>query len=1606
MFILQSGTNDVLELDGLTLHPIEMEGLASNAKFDLTLSIVETAGGLFGNFEYNTDLFDTATIERMVGHFQTLLESAVETPDKAIALLPVLTRDEESLLDSWNPARTDYDTAVCLHELFEAQVERSRDHVALVYGDERLTYGELDARANALAHKLKALDVGADVPVGVFLPRSTSMIVGLLAILKAGGAYVPLDPAYPEQRLAFMIEDTRMPVVLSHSSLSHGLPQGITTLLLDEENQVSDQRLSTATRAEHLAYLIYTSGSTGLPKGVGITHRNASAFLHWCRENFSAAELSGVLASTSLSFDLSVFEIFAPLTCGGTVILVENALSCADLAPTAEITLINTVPSAMKELVRLKAVPPSVQVVNLAGEALSRNLVNQIYGETLTRRVLNLYGPTESTTYATYTVVENNSDEAVTIGRPVANTQVYLLDRELRRVPVGVPGELHIAGAGLAGGYINRPDLTAERFIPNPFAEGERLYKTGDLARYRIDGQIGYLGRLDHQVKLHGYRMELGEIELALRQQPAIRDAVVVIREHANDNQLVAYLVVDENNAPGFAELQAELRQKLPSYMVPALFVTLPALPLTPNGKIDRRALPEPQSVPLRTSEYVAPRTPEEEVVAGIWAGVLRVERVGVYDNFFVLGGHSLLATQVVSRLREAFHIPLPLRSIFEKPTVAGLAVEIANVRSGRDSTSTWKTIQPVSRDRNLPLSFAQERLWFLQHWLADQETQPSYNLSLAPRFLGPLDVNALQRALSELVRRHEALRTIFPTVDGQAVQVILPPESISLSFLDLTHVRTDEREAELRSIVNHGSQQPFELDRGPMFRAELIELETEEHVLLLVMHHIVTDGWSMSVLVRELSVLYEAYSHELPSPLPELPVQYADFAAWQREWLQGDVLDQQVSYWRKQLAGAPAVLELPTDKPRPAIQTYRGWRQSFVLPPELMTALKELGHENGATLFMTLLSAVYVLLHRYSGQHDIVIGSPIANRNRAEIEGLIGFFINTLVLRTRVEGDESFRQVLDRVREVCLAAYAHQDVPFEKLVDELQPDRQLSHNPLFQVVFVFQSDIGGGEVRFGDLGLSALRVENRTAKFDLTFNLTDSPHGLAGTIEYNTDLFDDSTITRLIGHFETLLRSIVAEPEAKVRRLALMPAAEVTEQLTASAQVEEFEVGDSLASWFEEVAARRDEAVAVVYGDEHLSEQLSYRELNEEANRLAHYLRKRGVGPEQLVGVYLERSARMVVSLLGIIKAGGAYVPIDLEYPPERVNYMLADAGVKVVVSETGVAERLSEWAGEVVRIDADWGRIKEESGANPAPANSSENVAYVIYTSGTTGKPKGTLVTHGNVQRLLQSTAGWYGFGADDVWTLFHSYGFDFSVWEMWGALLSGGRLVVVPYLVSRTPEQFYELLQRAGVTVLNQTPSAFWQLQAVALAGAEKLKLRYVIFGGEALAVSRLREWYEFHEDGGPRLVNMYGITETTVHVSYRELSVADVSGRRKSDRVCLAGSGVVRAGRRAAAGAGGRAGRVVCGWEGLVAWLSKPAGTNGDAFCAASVQRARGRAFVSQRRSGAAAGKRRYRISRAPGPAGKDQRLSHRAGRDRDGVAAASGDSRSSGAGAAG
>ncbi|MBV1880990.1 MAG: amino acid adenylation domain-containing protein [Pseudomonadales bacterium] len=1531
--------------DELSFRPVDIH--THTAKFDLSLSVEERGDELKAIFEYSADLFDEEYVTRLASHWENILESLLSDPQQSISQLNMLGDDERHhLISELNDNVGNYPRNVCLHQLFEQQVAKSPEAIAVIYEDEQWTYSAINAKANQIARHLRELGVNNESLVAISVDRNIDMIVGLLSILKVGAAYVPLDPEYPKERVAYMLEDSLAPVVICHHHLKNSLPK-TKILCLDrntslwEGNDISN--LGLQIDSTQLCYVMYTSGSTGKPKGVAVEHRNVASLVQWAHTAYHPQDLSGVLFSTSICFDLSVWELFVTLTGGGTVIMADSALSLPTIPSRDQVTLMNTVPSAMVSLMDDEAIPHSVKIMNSGGEAISPAIVDRLYSLGHIEKVYDLYGPTEAAVYSMRELRKANAPAS--IGRPIMNTATYIVDQAGQLVPKGIPGELYLGGWGVARGYRNRDDLTAEKFITNPFVlkdqkhpEGyDRIYRTGDNARYLEDGRLEYLGRMDHQVKIRGFRIELGEVEHALNRCSEVSTSLVVVSEdESGEKNLIAYWIPNKQanhvlstttDTVSDSDLRASIREMLPEYMMPVAFIALEKFPLTPNGKIDRKQLPKPEVIAQDQMKYVAPETPLEIGLASIWRNVLKCDVIGRHNDFFKLGGHSLLATQVVSRIRDRFQVELLVRDIFRAPTIAALAELIDTMDT--DGRSVFPSIEKADRNLPIPLSSAQQRLWFLDKLESGSSSfkiGTAYNIAGAIKLTGELNVTVLRSAFTELVKRHEALRTNVKLQEGQVVQVIGLAEPSYLDIIDLTHINDPEQSWRVKALMIDEATRAFDIEisqnakRTRLLRTRLLKLSDHQYVVLVTMHHIVSDGWSMGLLLDEVVELYDAKLMGRLPQLPDLPIQYADYAVWQQSLLSSGALDQQTAYWREQLQNVP-VLMLPTDRSRPPVQSSHGSRVEFKIDKTVTSALTTLSQQHGVTLFMTLLAGFKLLLQRYSQQDDFCVGTPIANRTRAELEPLMGCFVNTLALRTQFHRTMTVQDLLLQVRNVTLAAYAHQDLPFEVLVDELDVARDLSRSPLIQVMFTLQNTPQDYQVQLKGLGAELLPNAAQSAKFDLSLNLTEVDDGFVGEWEYSSDLFERSTIESMISHFQQLLSNMTQDVTQRIDDVRMLSEIEETsytrifEDDVDSDRKAETKAGTmdkTLHQLFEQQVDHNPTSIALTWQ----KQQLTYQDLNNRSNQLAHYLVEQGIGSDCLVGICVDRSVEMIVALLAVLKAGAAYLPIDTSNPTARISTILED-GLKgqktaLVISHDAAIDRClakDEHSDtgtdfDILNLDIQKGLIEEQPTTNLSQvmANTQANShitdqnkrAYVIYTSGTTGTPKGVVISHGNATRLFSATEGLYSFADTDVWTLFHSLAFDFSVWEIWGALLHGGRLVIVPYATSRSPDAFYDLLVAEEVTVLNQTPSSFSQLIKVdadlnGQAGLQESgtqetqtlpNLRHVIFGGEALDFAALQEWQRRHSLTQPQLTNMYGITETTVHVTSHRIQDRDL------------------------------------------------------------------------------------------------------------------------------
>ena len=1451
---------------------------SSVAKFDLSFNFNELRAldgelqGISCMIEYSTDLFDHNTVELMAARLESLVEAVAADADQPIERIDLLEENERlQVTVEWN-ATAHHVPQATLQTLFESQVKLTPDATALIFEHNTLTYKELNERANRLAHRLIAEGISTESIVGIALPRSLEMVIGLLGILKSGAAYLPLDPEYPAERLRWMLEDSGVGLVLTLSRLRGALPvTRARMLILDEEwGEIARQSADNpglSVPLNHLAYVIYTSGSTGRPKGAMNTHQGISNRVLWMQAQYQLQPCDHVLQKTSFSFDVSVWEFFWPLVTGACLVVAKpgghrDPEYLAQLIIDRQITTIHFVPSALAAFLQTEKAShcDSLRRVICSGEALSPELAKEFFVH-LNCELHNLYGPTEVSVDVLYWQCKNGRiGPTVPIGRPIWNTQVYVLDQSLQVSPIGVAGELYLAGTGLARGYLNRPGMTAERFVADPFAVlGERIYRTGDLARWRADGELEFLGRADQQVKIRGFRIELGEIEAALLSHPDVRQAAVVTRgNQSGEKVLVGYVVLLEASIADPATLRHYLSQTLPEYMVPAALVILKTFPLNPNGKLDRKALPVVDFA-VGTTVSKGPRTPQEEILCSLFAEVLGIPSIGIHDNFFELGGHSLLGTRLVSRIRATLRTELSVRDLFETPTVAGLAEVLARAQPARPA------LHRMARPEEIPLSFAQRRLWFFYRM---EGPSPTYNIPTALRLSGSLDRVALELALEDLVERHESLRTVFPEKSGVPWQHILPSTGILLPA-DVEVSTEDALSGKLAASVVECN---FDLMTEVPLRARLFMLSESEHVLLLVIHHIAGDGWSIGPLMRDLAQAYSARCMQQPPSWQKLPVQYADYTLWQQQ-LFGSEADSrslgalQVKYWTKNLENLPERLELPTDRPRPVKASHNGKTVPLHFEKNLHRRLLDLAREGKSTLFMVLQAGVAALLSRMGAGHDIPIGSPIAGRTDEALEDLVGFFVNTLVLRTDTSGNPSFRKLLSRVRTEDLNAYSHQDLPFERLVEALNPSRSLAHHPLFQIMMVFQHNPASLVLpKMTGLITKFESIDSSAAKFDLLFGLEErfardgTPEGIEGVIQYSTDLFDGRTVEALGARLVRLLEAVVADPEQSISSLDLLGEDERHQVLVKWNDTTHAMSHLPLPTLFEAQVKRTPHATAVIFENA----LLTYYELNQRANVVAHALIARGIGPEDIVAVVLPRSLEMVVGILGIFKSGAAYLPLDPDYPLARLAFLLDDAQPEIVLTTSAVSSRLPDGVPILVLDDAGTLITQDHASTiNPTDADRTQRLtpqhpAYLIYTSGSTGTPKGVVVTHGGIPTLSAVQIQEFGLTSQARVLQFSSISFDAMFWELCMSVLSGAALVIAPAERILPGASLIALVRAYGVTHITIPPAALAVVPEDGLPGCST-----IIVAGEACSEELAARW-----STGRQMINAYGPTETTV------------------------------------------------------------------------------------------------------------------------------------------
>jgi amino acid adenylation domain-containing protein len=1424
------------------------------------------------NLAYLTD----QDVELLASRLDGILDQISDDTVDSIGQLQLMSVAEHQQLMAFSQGqRLDYGAEVLLHQLFEHQVAQHPDAIAVEHKGAVVSFAELNQRANVFAHYLMEHGIKVGDFVGISLTRTVDMVAAVLGILKAGAAYIPLDPDYPSARLNYMIGDSNIKLVITESALVSSLAvaqylvvdQDLAVdkdLAVDQEwvsHQLASHNPDLALSGEQLAYVIYTSGSTGRPKGVAIRHRNTCAMLHWANSVYAPPELHRVLASTSLNFDLSVFELFVPLSFGYQCVLVDDALAL--LETPINVTLINTVPSAIKALMSEQAIPAGVKVVNLAGEPLTSQVINELLVSGYCDKVCNLYGPSEDTTYSTYAEFTQPVRGVPEIGRVISNSQSLVLSQHQGLLPIGCVGELYLGGDGVARGYLNHDELTAQRFMTHPLVDGP-VYRTGDLVRYRADGQLVFVGRIDDLVKVRGFRIELGEIEYELTRLDAVTEAVVCVLEQ----RLVAYVVVDgagvmsndgasaddDEQAELKGQLKLQLQQTLPDYMMPSAFVCLDKFPLTPNGKVDKRALPKPRLAAAVTSvDYIAPQSSTEQKLAQIWAKLLAlpVDDIGALAQFFDLGGHSLLVVNLTGEIRQAFGVGLTIKQIFDTPVLRQLAQRI---EQGSDLTTRPEVLATSAGVTHLPLSFAQQRLWFIDQL---QGGSTNYNMPVALEVRGVFNVPVLQRSLQCIVERHQVLRTVYQQADDsqQIVQLITDAVNFTVTLTDLTHLHGETRDAEVTRLRKLDAVTDFVLDRDVMLRANWLQLGQAQGVLLLNMHHIASDGWSFGIFIKELMTLYRAFSQGLANPLPALSIQYADYALWQHEFHQGTELQQQLQYWLTQLAGAPTVHSLPHNAPPATGSLHRGATHHHPICATLLTRVQQTARANDMTLFMQLHALLALLLSKHSNSHDIVIGTPVANRMQLELAPLIGFFVNSLVLRVNTDY-VAFADYFAHVRQVNLDALNNQDLPFEQVVEHLHSERSAAHSPLFQILFSMVEDQAPA-LDIAGVTLAVLARPEAMNKFDLEIEAQLTGDGLVINWMYDTALFSAQWVAALANQFERMLQSVTEPAVQRIEQIAMLSASEyayLVHQLNDNALAYPQEA--TLHQLFERQAAAKPQHPVLVFGEQ----QVSYQSLNEQANQLAHYLLERGLKAGQIVGISTDRGIAMVVSVLAILKAGCAYVPVDPAYPRARRQHIIGDSQMNVVLTNACYADDID--AGQLILLD-DPALFGHCALTNPQLDMDAEQLAYAIYTSGSTGLPKGVAIRHRNTVAMLHWANDTYSESELARVLASTSLNFDLSVFELFLPLCFGYQCVLVDNALA--------LLDReVDISLLNTVPSA---VMALLEQGAVPASVKVVNLAGEPLSASVVNNLLA---QGIAKVCNLYGPSEDTTYSTWAEFT----------------------------------------------------------------------------------------------------------------------------------
>ncbi len=1471
LFSFHDSYSPILDFGGLEGKFIHVHN--KSAKYDMNIIMIPWARqhvkekkikdkSIFVIWEYDSSIYHHNTVEQIVHHYLQLLKSIVQFPQERVSHLNILSEQEKENLIQKNFSSVDYPREKSIIELFEEQAVRNPESIALIEGKDSLSYQALNEKANLLAHYLVEQGVDQEEPVGLILDSSFELIIGILAILKAGGAYVPLDPSYPLNRIHFMLNEALVGRVLTNSSFLGKFSSLPTTLIpLDKLNLPAKTiDFFLPTRGANLAYIMYTSGSTGFPKGVGVEQRSIIRLV----KNTNYIQISSediFIQASSPSFDASTFEIWGALLHGAKLCLVrkEQTLDLnrfTQLVKEHKITIM-WLTAGFCHLLTEKNITifSSLKYLLAGGEKLSPSHFEKIHQKFPDLILINGYGPTENTTFSTYYEIQEEFSEDIPLGKAISHSQVYILDNAMQIVPIGIPGEIYVGGDGLARGYCNQPKLSAEKFLPHPFSQkgGERLYKTGDLAYYDKDENIIFLGRADEQIKIRGFRIELGEIESVLLQDSQISQAAVIAQEDSTKGKyIIAYYVGQRS----IESIRGQLKLALPPFMLPSYFVQVQEFPKTPNGKVDRLALTQISPLPSSPKNFEPPQTDTENQLAEIWKEILGLPSMGIYDNFFHLGGHSLLVIKMVHRIQQAMKKEIPLHIVFESPTIE----ELANYLKLGDNK--LENIPRVEQ-KKYPLSLAQQRLWFLTKL---EPKNPFYNISLAKLLVGKLNIDNLETAFNVILKRQKSLRTQFREEDGAPYQEVIPFKHKKIPYLDLTIYEEFKRKEKIEQIIREEPQKTFRIGDAPLIRTMLIKWQEEKHILFLGMHHIISDGWSLKVLWEELTLVYNSLQQRKEVDLTPLPIQYTDFSIWQLDQLKGVTLQKQEEYWRNQFSGEILTLDLPTDWPRPKIQKYSGASVSIDLEENLSLAIEELAHQENITAFMVLLTAWNILLSKYSGQDNIVVGAPIANREHNQTENLIGFFVNTLALRTDLSNSPTFLELLQQVRTTCLEAYQHQDYPFEQLVEIINPSRDTSRHPIFQVMInMVESPL---DLDWEGIEVEKIPLQIETSKFDLTLYIQKKKNNFCLTLKYSTALFQPSTIERMASHLRVLLEESISSPHLPITSLNILTEKEKKQFKEEYSSVHtEFPHEKTTDQLFEEQVKRTSYDCALIWQ----KKTMIYQELNAKANQLAHFLvEELGISPKEnsLIGICLEHSFELVICTLAVWKTGCGYLPLDPDLPKSRLSFMTEDASCILILSEEKHQETLSSFSQRTIWIDTQWSKVELFSEKNLEIAKNSKNSAYAIYTSGSTGKPKGVKISHRSLINFMISMERELEFSSDDTILAIATFSFDISLLELFLPLLVGAKVVLGSKEISMDGKLLSKCIEENGVTKVQGTPTTWRILLAKGWKGSQSLT---ILCGGENLPEDLAKELLSC----GKEVWNLYGPTETTVWSSLGKL-----------------------------------------------------------------------------------------------------------------------------------